>query len=222
MKKLLIVGCVLLLCCCVSSIAGFAAIGYFESNGSCVYRGPFATVSSGACVAATNGTMNSTNSTNTTNTTNSTNQDSTTGSTDKVYVGAEYSLTYPQGFIVDDSDNSILFVYAANELDNLNISKRNYAITATQNNCEDYAYSTLDELVDYDAILEDVSVVTIGGYKACKVDFSADYGTSSGIVYQTQYYIAAGASTYFETITINLDDSNFDALDNVARSIQFN
>jgi len=216
MKKVLIVGCVLLLCCCVSSIAGFAAIGYFESNGGCVYRGPFASVSSGACMATT-GTSLVSNNTNSNN-----NQNVNSNTTDQVYTGAYYSLTYPQEFFVDDSDDSLLFVYADNELDNLNISRKNYTITISQSDCEEYAANTLDELYLYDAMLENVGVTTIGGYKACKVDFNADYGTDSGRINQTQYYISVGSKTYFETITINLNESNYDSLDNVARSIQFN
>ena len=223
MKKLLIVGCILVLCCCVSTFAGFAAIGYFELNGKCAYRGPFAPADAGIC------STNAINTTNTTNTTSNSTSNTTTNSTgttqtsdNQVYTGYDYSLEYPEGFMVDDADSDILFVYAENLLDNLNISKRSYTIVPSQNECVDLGNSTIDELATYDSILEDVSVVTLDGYKACRLEFTADYGTESGRVNQTQYYIAVGSETYFETITINLDGSNYATLDRIANSIQFN
>lgn len=223
MKKLLIVGCVLLLCCCVTSTAGLGLFAYFESNGECVYKGPLSTVSSGACATNTTGATNNTVNNTSNSTTNSTNNNQNNTSEDlEIYFGADYSFEYPSEFIVDDSDSTRLFVYADNESDNLNISSRLLPITVNQTECQNYALDAMDELSTYDAELLSVSVETIGGYDACRSDFTADYGTTSGRVDQTQYYVAVDDQTYFLTITINSDDLNYSSLEDIATSIQFN
>lgn len=217
MKKLIILLVALVLCCCVLSLAGAFLFGNFEANGQCLYKGPMATVNSGACAGSASTTVNTVD-----RTANSTNSTTGTTSQTRTYNGASYSLNYPDTFSIDDSDSTRLFVYASNGLDNLNISKKILAITTTQSDCEDYASQTITDLTDYSAELVDVSTTTINGYGACKVYFTADYGTESGKVSQTQYYIAVGSQTYFETITINQDSTLYTDLDTIAKSIQFN
>lgn len=219
-KKLLIAGCVLLLCCCFSTVIGFGLVGYLENSGQCVYRGPLSSVDSGAC-AKNNTSLNSVNSTTNNNSTDSNNNQPATSDT-KTYEGANFSLDYPSEFIVDESSSDRLFVYAENETDNLNISSQVLRIDVNQTNCEDYALETMNDLVSYDAQLEDVSTTTLDGYNACRVDFTADYGLTTERVVQTQYYIEAGSDTYVMTITINSDFSNFNTLNNIAKSVRFN
>lgn len=228
-EKVLIIGCVLLLCCCISSVVAFGLIGHFEANGACAFKGPLSSASTGPCSAnsAVTGTTNTTNKPSDTSLSNSTDSnrmdtDFEASSSTYIYTGADYSLEYPKEFTVDDSDSTRLFVYADNGADNLNISSKSLTITATQADCQEYADQAINELSAYDAQLVGLSVVNIGGYKACKTDFTADYGTDSGVVSQTQYYIAAGTTTYFLTITINEDGLNYSPLDDVATSIQFN
>lgn len=217
MKKLVIVGCVLLLCCCFTSVGATGLFAYFEANGECVYKGPLSSVSSGACASNETGAVNTTpNNPSTNNNQNNTNADL------EIYSGSDYSFEYPSDFIVDDSDFTRLFVYAGNESDNLNISSRILPITVNQTECQSFAFEAMDELSTYNAELLSVSVETIGGYDACRTDFTANYGTSSGRVDQTQFYISVEDQTYFLTITINSDDANYPFLEDIATSIQFN
>lgn len=218
-KKLLFaVGCVLVVCCCLSVFGGLGLVGYFESNGQCLYKGPFASVSSGACAVRTENTQQQESQQDVNN-----NSQQIEPEFDlRTYTGSQYSFMYPDDFTVDSSNPERLFVYAPNESDNLNISSQLLAIEVTQSNCEEYGLSTVDALLSYDALLENVSTTKIGNYNACRIDFSADYGLSTDRVLQTQYYVDLGSETYVFTLTINSEENNYSLLNNIINSVRFN
>ncbi len=211
MKKMIALVIVLILCCCLATGIGFGLVGYFEFNNNCMWKGPLATVSEGACASVPS----------TTNT--NTNEDQGLGQTTtlQTYNSERYTFQYPSSFSIDESsDTGRVFVYAENGFDNLNISADDSKIFVSQTNCESLAEDVMDELFYYAAASDSVSVTTIGSAYACKVEFTADYGTEAGRVRQTQYYVESGEVTYVLTITINKDPSNFGALEGVVYSFR--
>lgn len=230
MKKEVIIGIIVLLfCCCFSVFGGFAAIGYFESNGQCVYKGPLATVSGGACAA--NPQEGNSNDDLDNNDTNNNQDDNSNGDdhendgedhSDLTYETFDYTLTYSHHLTLDDSNPNRVFLYSENGNDNLNITTSLSGIDVNQSSCEDYSASLLSELLAYDPEEESVDTTVLGGLDACVVDFTADYGTEFGRVSQRQYYINVNGISYYLTITINEDTSSFDELNEAALSFTLN
>lgn len=218
-KKVILIGCVVLLFLCSLCASGlFLLFGNFELNNTCIYKGPLATLS-GSCIdTIQSNTEPRTNQNIVEDNSNLVPEFKVTNQDWLVYSAGAYTIEYPEGFVVDNSDPARLFVFAENGSDNLNISSQFFEIEVNQPNCDEFANNTLTELADADPRNLSVSVVSIWGAQACKVSFTAQYQVNERIN-QTQYYLSSGVETYFLTVSTSQDSDSFQTLDMIAKSI---
>ncbi|MEP7103440.1 MAG: hypothetical protein ABI721_01880 [Candidatus Dojkabacteria bacterium] len=224
MKKVVIALLILIpLCCCCSVLAGFAFIGHFEVNGTCSYKGPFFSSTTGPCATPPIVTPAPV----------PVPQPQPTTSNTLQYDGKdsfEFTFSYPKKFVLDDSAD-IIYVYskdpslnvAGDFNDNMNVYSSNETVEATSLGCSSYKTELIGSIKDslnVDPQSATSAVVTVNGQEVCKIEWD---GTLSGLSFhQAQYSFTSKftGNTIYVTISLENGSTNKDEFNAILNSFE--
>ncbi len=225
-KKILVGGCLLLLCFMIILGGILFFFGYFEIDGTCFYKGPSANPTSGVCSQNSN---------------ESTQQDlnnSTDTNTNEVNYTGDYSIDFTFKYdnsklnlkdsVTSNNYSSVLLSLKEkntnNGNDNASIIITNSSFDLSYTNCLSLGQNATSTLTDEGYIVDktslNYSLGTYGSNDACHVLWNASKGNIN--IEQDQYYFpdTKRDQTYILTITNSTDSVNKEVLFNIANTFE--
>jgi hypothetical protein len=222
MKKVSIALAILLLCCCISTVGGFALFGRVELDNECKYFGPLATETD-ICKKEPEKTESKDDTDDKVATEEDKKEEVKAPATIDLgnkYNGADFYLSYPDGFTLsEDTGSNSVYIFKGSTLqgDNLSVLKYKFPIKVGvlgDSFCEEYGNSLTQSLSGqgYTNVKKTNSgLYSVNEYDACMVSYSGTLSNTN--VWQTQYFLLDNdddKAGYYITVTTTSSSAHFD------------